>query len=233
MTKNKYTMEVKKNPKVDLERWRSILLEIGFIVSLLLIYLAFQYKDSGQSENVLGEMQDVQIEDEIIPITRQQEVKPPPPPPPPKVIEQIEIVKDDEEVDDIEIDDAESDEDTKVEAAPIVEDEEEEEAPMNFYVIEKKPEFPGGLVEMQKWIRDHTKYPEVAKENGITGKVYVQFVIGKDGAVTNVKVMRSVDPYLDAEALRVIKAMPKWSPGEQRGKPVKVLFQLPVNFVLY
>jgi TonB family protein len=73
----------------------------------------------------------------------------------------------------------------------------------------------------------------VAKENGITGKVYVQFVIGKDGAVTNVKVMRSVDPYLDAEALRVIKAMPKWSPGEQRGKPVKVLFQLPVNFVLY
>ncbi len=233
MTKNKYTMEVKKNPKVDLERWRSILLEIGFIVSLLLIYLAFQYKDSGKSENVLGEMQDVQIEDEIIPITRQQEVKPPPPPPPPKVIEQIEIVKDDEEVDDIEIDESESDEDTKVEAAPIVEDEEEEEAPMNFYVIEKKPEFPGGLVAMQKWIRDHTKYPEVAKENGITGKVYVQFVIGKDGAVTNVKVMRSVDPYLDAEALRVIKAMPKWSPGEQRGKPVKVLFQLPVNFVLY
>ena len=226
-------METKKNQEVDLERWRSILLEIGFIVSLLLVYLSFLYKGNNKTETILGEMQEMPIETEFIPITRPKEVKPPPPPPPPKVVEKIEIVKNNEKVKDIDIN-SESSEDTKIDAPPLIDigEPDENNAPVNFYAIKKKPEFPGGFVAMQKWIRDHVNYPDIAKANGVEGKVYIQFVIGKDGSVTNVEVLRPVDPYLDAEALRVIKSMPKWSPGEQRGKPVKVIFQLPVNFML-
>ncbi|RKX17639.1 MAG: energy transducer TonB [Candidatus Zixiibacteriota bacterium] len=224
-------MEVKKNPKVDLEKKRPILLEIGFIVSLALIFVGFQYQSSDKAENTLGNLGDMQIEEEIIPITRQQEIKQPPPPP--QVVEELNIVEDDEEIDEeLEIEDTEADENTEVEQVEIQPQEEEEEI-LNFYVIENKPEFPGGQAAMFKYIAEHTKYPEIAKENGITGKVFVQFVIGKDGKVTDVKVIRGIDPYLDKEALRVVKSMPKWKPGSQRGKAVKVSFQLPINFTLY
>ncbi len=225
-------MEVKKNPKVDLEKKRPILLEIGFIVSLAVVFIGFQYKSSNKTENTLGSLGDMQVEEEIIPITRQQEVKPPPPPPP-KVVEELNIVQNDEEIDDeLEIDESEADENTEIEPVDVQPQEEEDEV-VNFYVIENKPEFPGGEAAMFKYIQEHTKYPEIAKENGITGKVFVQFVIGKDGSITDVKVIRSIDPYLDKEAVRVVKSMPKWKPGSQRGKPVKVSFQLPINFTLY
>lgn len=224
-------MEIKKNPKIDLEKKRSILLEIGFIISLAIVFFGFQYKNSEDSTNTLGDLGDIQIEEEIIPITRQKEIKPPPPPP--QVIEELNIVQDDEEIEnEIEIENTEADENTEIEPVVIQQEEEEEEV-LNFYVIENKPKFPGGDAAMFKFITDNTKYPEIAKENGITGKVFVQFVIGKDGAVTDVTVIRGVDPYLDKEAVRVVSAMPKWAPGSQRGKPVKVSFQLPINFTLY
>ena len=92
------------------------------------------------------------------------------------------------------------------------------------------PRFPGGNV--QKWITKHIKYPMVAQENNIQGKVFVQFVIEKDGSVSNVNVTRSVDPSLDKEAIRVIQSMPKWIPGKQRKKPVRVSFTVPINFQL-
>lgn len=226
-------MEVKKNPKVDLEKKRAILLEIGFIISLALVFIAFQYKSSDDTKNTLGNLGDMQVEEEIVPITRQQEKKPPPPPPP-KVVEELNIVKNDEKIDDeLEIEDAEADENTAIDQVDVQPEEEEEEEVINFYVIENKPEFPGGQAAMFKYIAEHTKYPEIAKENGITGKVFVQFVIGKDGKVTDVKVIRGIDPYLDKEAVRVVKSMPKWKPGSQRGKSVKVSFQLPINFTLY
>ncbi len=225
-------MEVKKNPKVDLEKNRPLLLEIGFIISLALIFIGFQYKSSDDTENTLGSLGNIQIEEEIIPITRQQEIKQPPPPP--QVVEELNIVEDNEEIEEeLSIDDSEADENTEVEQVEIQPQEEEEEEIVNFYVIENKPEFPGGQDAMFKFIAEHTKYPEIAKENGITGKVFVQFVIDKDGAVTDVKVIRGIDPYLDKEAVRVVKSMPKWQPGLQRGKPVKVSFQLPINFTLY
>ncbi len=110
---------------------------------------------------------------------------------------------------------------------------EKNEEVINFYVIENKPEFPGGQVAMLKYIAENTKYPEIAKEKGISGKVFVQFVIDKDGSVTKVKVMRGVNRLLDKEAIRVVKSMPKWKPGTIHGKAVKVLFQLPINFTLY
>ncbi len=99
-------------------------------------------------------------------------------------------------------------------------------------VIEEKPEFPGGEAAAFQWIANNIKYPEIAKENNIQGKVFVQFVIGKDGKVTDVQVVRGVDPSLDKEAVRVIQSMPAWKPGKQRNKPVKVSFQLPINFKL-
>ena len=99
-----------------------------------------------------------------------------------------------------------------------------------FAVVEEMPKFPGGNV--QKWISKHIKYPMIAQENNIQGKVFVQFVIEKDGSVSNVKVTRSVDPSLDKEAIRVIQSMPKWTPGKQRQKPVRVSFTVPINFQL-
>jgi len=108
----------------------------------------------------------------------------------------------------------------------------ENDTTYSFYVLEQKPEFKGGIGGLMKWIAEHTNYPKEAKKKGITGKVFVQFVIERDGSVSNVKLARKVNPLLDEEAVRVIKMMPKWKPGKQRGKPVRVMYQIPINFVL-
>ncbi len=225
-------MEVKKNPKVDLEKWRIVLFEVGLVLSLIATYLVFQIKSGEKQENVLGDLGDVKVEEEIIPITRMKEVKPPPPPPP-KVVEQLNIVEDDEDIEDeFEMDDSEADEETAVEQTDVQVEEEEDDEPISFYVVEQRPEFPGGEAALFKYLEEHTKYPEPAKENGVTGTVYVQFIIDKDGKVTDVKVVRGVDPYLDKEAVRVVKSMPRWKPASQRGKPVRVIFQVPIRFEL-
>ena len=111
-------------------------------------------------------------------------------------------------------------------------DEEEDVEPVAFAAVENKPEYPGGDMALMKYLAENTKYPETAKENGISGKVFVQFIIDKKGIVTNVKVIRGVDPAIDAEAVRVVKAMPNWKPGSQRGKVVPVIYQFPINFKL-
>ncbi len=103
----------------------------------------------------------------------------------------------------------------------------------NFYTLEQKPEFPGGEKGLLSYIAKHTEYPNKAKRKNITGKVYVQFIIDKEGKVTNVKVLRSAHPLLDKSALKVIKSLPDWKPGKQRGKNVKVSFQVPINYTLY
>ncbi len=224
-------MEVKKSPEANLDKKKNIFFYTGMVITLSLILLLFEWTPKETKENVFGDQGPVEIEDEIIPITR-QEVKPPPPPPP-KVTTQIEIVDDEEEIEDEpEIDDSEADEQTETEVAPIEEEEEETDEVFQFAVIEDKPEFPGGMAGLLKYIATHTKYPQIAKENGISGKVYVQFVIGKDGKVTDVKVVRGRDPYLDKEAVRVVKSLPAWKPGKQRGKPVKVSYIVPINFKL-
>jgi len=141
---------------------------------------------------------------------------PPPPPPPPEVIEIVE--------DDVEIEDTESDEDVEIE---IEEDDDE------FYmVVENMPEFPGGDIGLMKYIQKNVNYPAIAKEYNITGKVYVSFIVDKKGSVTNVKIVRGVDKNLDAEAMRVVKSLPKYKPGLQRGELVRVMFTIPINFKL-
>ena len=145
----------------------------------------------------------------------------------------MNIVDDDVELEEeLEIEDTEADEETMTIAQVYVGDEEEEEDTQVFVVVEDMPEFPGGEVALRQWINSHVKYPVIAAENGIQGKVYVQFVVDRDGSVNNVVVARGVDPSLDQEAIRVVKQLPKWKPGKQRGKPVRVSYTVPINFQL-
>ena len=226
-------MEVKKSQKADLENKRGLFLEIGLALTLAIVFLAFEWRVDTSEATALETEQEIQGEEEIIPITRQEPVKPPPPPPPaPKVADVLNIVDNDEEIDDeLEIEDSEADMDEDVEIQ-VVEESEEEDEQQVFVIVEDMPEFPGGDIELQKWIARAVKYPVIAQENGITGRVYVGFVVNKVGAIENVKIMRGVDPSLDKEAVRVINKMPKWKPGKQRGKAVKVSFQVPINFQL-
>ena len=115
---------------------------------------------------------------------------------------------------------------------PAVEEEEEEAAQQIFTVVEEMPEFPGGMNELLKYLAKSIKYPVIAQENGIQGRVICAFVVNRDGSIVDAEVLRGVDPSLDKEALRVIMAMPKWKPGKQRGKPVRVKYTVPVTFRL-
>lgn len=228
-------MEVKKSPKVDLESKRNVYFMIGLVVSLGIILLAFEWTAKPSKADSLGSINAADVEEEIIPITREQEIKPPPPPPPPKVIEVLNIVDDKAEIDDdLMIEDTEADDNTLINVAPVVsakEEEEEEEAQV-FFIVEDMPEFPGGEMALRTYIANAIKYPVIAQENGIQGKVYVTFVVGKDGSVSNASIARGVDPSIDKEALRVINTLPKWKPGKQRGKPVNVSYTVPINFQL-
>ena len=226
-------MELKKSSKANLEGKRTIFLEIGLIVVLGVLLAAFEWSSKPNMESSLGELADVDLEEEIIPITREQEVKPPPPPPPPKVTEVLNIVEDDVEIEDeLIIEDAEADQDMEIE---IVEFEEEEEVAEEevFFIVEDMPSFQGkGQEGFRTWIGQNLRYPEIAAENGISGKVYVQFAVNSKGNVVDAVVVRGVDPALDKEAVRVVMSSPKWTPGKQRGKSVKVQFTFPINFVL-
>jgi len=209
-------MELKKNPKVDLTRYTGLFLQIGFVGALGVVLAAFSYTVHEKNTSGLGSIQDVVAEEEIIPITRQQEIQPPPPPETPKVAEVLNIVEDDVDIDD------------ELE----IQEEEEVEEQQVFFIVENMPEFPGGDLELRKYIAANVIYPEIAKENGIQGKVYVQFVVNQRGEVEQVKIARGVDPALDKEAVRIIQSLPKWKPGSQRGKPVKVSYTVPINFQL-
>ncbi|WP_462280908.1 energy transducer TonB [Salinivirga cyanobacteriivorans] len=226
-------MEVKKNPKVSLEKGRGMLMLAGLVTVLGLLLVAFNWNSSTGTAEDLGQVMEVNMEEEMIQTQRQEKVEPPPPPPKKKVIEELTVVDNEEELDD-ELDiDTEADEETMIEQTDImIEEEVEEEEPEIFMVVEQMPEFPGGQGELFKYISQNIQYPAIAKENGIQGKVFIQFVVGKDGSITNVTVLRGVDPSLDKEAVRVVKNMPKWKPGKQRGKPVYVRYQVPINFKL-
>ncbi len=226
-------MELKKSKKADLENKKGIFLQIGLVIVLGIILAAFEWSSRPNMESSLGELADMDLEEEIIPITRQQDVKPPPPPPPPKVADVLMIVEDDVEIEDeLIIEDAEADQNMQIE---IVEFEEEEEVAEEevFFIVEDMPSFQGkGQEGFRSWIAKNLRYPEIAAENGISGKVYVQFAVNSKGEVVDAVVVRGVDPALDKEASRVVMASPKWAPGKQRGKAVKVQFTFPINFVL-
>ena len=225
-------MEQKKSPQADLEKKRGMFLQFGLIFVLAIVLVAFEWQSTEGGAGGLGELGDMEVEEEIIPITRQQEIKPPPPPPPPKVTEVLNIVEDDVEIEDeVEIEDMEADQEMQIEIVEM-EEEEEEEEPQVFFVVEEMPEFPGGDLALRKYIAENVRYPEIAKENGISGRVFVQFVVDEKGRVTKVQLARGVDPILDKEAIRVVKTLPNFKPGKQRGKAVRVSYTVPINFQL-
>lgn len=224
-------MEAKKSPKADLEGKKVIFTQIGLIIALAATLLAFEWKSYDKTVDGFGERVVEDVPEEIIPIT-EQKVKPPPPPPPKKVV-QINVVEDDVEVEEDLTIDVEADEETVVEDYVPIEVEEEvvEEAPI-FTVVESMPEFKGGMAELYKYLSNNIKYPVMAKESGIQGKVYVTFVVERDGSITDVRVLRGIGGGCDEEAVRVVQSMPRWTPGKQRGKPVRVQYNLPVRFTL-
>lgn len=225
-------MEIKKAPKVDLERKKGIFFEIGLVLALGILLYAFEWKTETKKTQDMQGSEVEQVEEEIIPVTTQNTPPPPPPPPAPKLTDLINIVDNDQDIDDeLEITDAEDEtENTVVDVTKFDDFSEEDTGEAEiFQVVEKMPSFNGN---MNKWLKDNLKYPILAQENGISGRVFVAFVVEKDGSITDVKVARSVDPSLDKEAVRVVKAMPKWNPGQQRNKPVRVAFTVPINFTL-
>ncbi len=228
-------MEQKKSEKVDLERRKGIVLEVGLVVALSIILIAFEWTKGPDKEDTSEMVQEIQFEDEMMQITRREEPKPEPKPEQPKVAEVLDIVDDDVEIDDEFDFDMEATEDTEYDFTTVISDDEEEiEEEEVFYIVEDMPTFNGGdpATEFRKYIAQNLRYPEIAAENGISGRVIVQFAVNRTGQVVDAVVVRSVDPALDKEAIRVVMSSPKWTPGKQRGKPVKVLFTFPINFVL-
>ena len=229
-------MEVKKTPKADLENKKSTWLLVGYVIVLAFMFIAFEWTERDVKIDTSQAVTDLVFEEEIeIPITEQPEQLPPPPQEAPSIAETLTIVDDDTEVEETEI--ASTEETGQAMeikyVAPTVEEEEDPEEQTIFEVVEQMPEFPnGGMAGLMQFLSKNIKYPTIAQENGIQGRVTVQFVVNKDGSIVDAKVLRGVDPYLDKEALRVINSMPKWKPGMQRGKPVRVKYTVPVMFRL-
>ncbi|WP_075317631.1 energy transducer TonB [Bacteroides togonis] len=229
-------MEVKKSPKADLENKKSTWLLIGYVIVLAFMFVSFEWTKRDVKIDMSQVVADLVFEEEIeIPITEQPEMATPPPPPEaPAIVETLTIVDDDMDIESTEI--ASSEETGQaVEIAyvpPTVEEEEVEEQEI-FEAVEQMPEFPnGGMAGLMQFLSKNIKYPTIAQENGTQGRVTVQFVVNADGSIVDAKVIRGVDPYLDKEALRVINSMPKWKPGMQRGKAVRVKYTVPVMFRL-
>ena len=227
-------MEVKKSPKADLEGKKSTGLLIGYVLALAVMFIAFEWSERDKVINIDSGLSEVVFEEEMIPITEQEEQKAPPPPPEaPKAEEIIEIAENDADVEETTIQASdETDKAVEVKYVPVEVEEEEVEEQQIFQVVEEMPEFPGGMGECMKWLGKNMKYPTISQENGVQGRVIVQFVVNRDGSIVDAVVARGVDPYLDKEALRVVGLMPKWKPGKQRGKAVRVKYTLPVMFRL-
>ena len=227
-------MEVKKSPKADLENKKTANLLIGVILTLSVLFIGFEWSERDKKVTADSGIETVVFEEEIIPITEQEQPKQAPPPPEaPKMEEVLEIAENDADVEETTI--QASDETNKAVEVKYVEvevEEEEVDEQEIFTVVEEMPSFPGGMGECMKFLSKNINYPSISQENGVQGRVIVQFVVNTDGSIVDPVVVRGVDPYLDKEALRVIKMMPKWSPGKQRNKPVRVKYTVPVMFRL-
>ncbi|MCC6385246.1 MAG: TonB family protein [Bacteroidia bacterium] len=224
-------MEPKKSASADLEKKRGLYFQIGLVVALVSTLIAFQWKSYEKTNYSLGELKVEDIPEEIIPITKPEEKLPPPPVP---VVQVLNIVKDDVEIkEEAKVEDVDVTEETTVPVETITRKEEVVDEPEIFTIVEEMPEFPGGGEKaLLAYLSNNIKYPAIARENGITGTVYVTFEIDQNGKVKDAKVLRGIGGGCDEEALRVVRNMPSWKPGKQRGKPVRVQYNLPVRFVL-
>ncbi|SHJ59404.1 energy transducer TonB [Pseudozobellia thermophila] len=233
-------MEPKKNPKADIGRNSGLYFVIGLALTMALVYGALEWKTYDEVNDYDISMNVDEELDEEVPMTEQ--IKTPPPPPPPAAPEIIEVVEDEEEVEETVIESTEtSQEEEIIEVEDVEVEEEVEDVDVPFAVIEDVPVFPGCENEsdkracfqkmMQKHISKNFRYPEIAQEMGIQGRVSVMFTIQKDGSIGNVR-MRGPDKNLEKEAARIISKLPKMTPGKQRGRPVRVPFSIPITFKL-
>ena len=226
-------MQLKKSEKASLENSKVVFVLMGFVFVLSLCFAALEWTEREVTKYEVADL-DFLIEEEMDIQQTSQETPPPPPPPQVQEVEVLNVVEDDKEVESIEVN-TEDDKDVEVVVAATIEvpEEKDEDDEVVFVVVESMPEFPGGQQALFKYLSENVKYPVIAQENGIQGRVICQFTVNKDGAIVDVEVARSGgDPSLDKEAVRVIKSMPKWKPGKQRGKAVRVKYTVPVNFKL-
>ena len=225
-------MQLKKSEQASLESSKIVYVLMGFVFVLSLCYVALEWTEREVTKYEVTDT-DFLFEEEVEIQQTSQETPPPPPPPQVQEVEVLNVVEDDKEVESIEVNTEDDKEAEVVIAAPVEVPVEEEEEEVVFVIVEKMPEFPGGQQALFKYLSENVKYPVIAQENGIQGRVICQFVVNRDGSIVDVEVVRSGgDPSLDKEAIRVIKSMPKWKPGQQRGKPVRVKYTVPVNFKL-
>lgn len=229
-------MEIKKSPKADLEGGKTLSVLMGLVIALAVLFVGFEWGTFDIQVVTASEGVADIIAEEEIEITRPEDTPPPPPPPPaPVVAEVLTVVDDDVELEQQDIlttEDSQQDAQLQTYVAPAVVEEEEESENHIFTVVETMPSFPGGDAALLLFIKNSVRYPVIAQENGIQGRVTVSFTVNRDGSVVDAEVLRGVDPSLDKEALRVVGTMPKWSPGLQRGKPVRVKYNVPINFRL-
>jgi protein TonB len=225
-------METKKSQKADLENKRPLLLSIGMVLSLCLILLAFSWKTPIHQIEDYGQVQWDIPDDVIIPLTKPEKKELAPPV---KTVMEFVLVDDETEIDDEQLDifDTEmTDEGIDVNALLNARGEDKFVDETIYLLVDEMPEFPGGMEALLKFIAKSVNYPMVAQENGIDGKVYINFVVNTNGQVSDATVVRGVDPSLDKEALRVVNSMPLWRPGKQSGKAVRVAYHVPISFVL-
>ena len=231
-------MQRKKNPQADLRKYSGLMFVLGLCIVLFISWQAIEYK-SYEKQYDLESLNIDDDDDEEIPITEQ--LKTPPPPPPPPAPEIIEIVEDEEEIEETIIESTETDQEEVVEEVEVMEEELDIDVP--FAIIEDVPLYPGCenvpksqrrkcfQEKIQKHIYNEFRYPEIAQEMGIQGRVFVQFMIGKDGTISGIRT-RGPDKNLEKEANRIISKLPRMTPGKQRGRPVRVPFSIPVTFKL-
>ena len=225
-------MEEKKSPKANLENKKLMFTQIGMIIALLVTWLAFEHKSYDKREIDPSLLRQTEVvEEEMVEITKQEEPKPQPVEVP-KQTTQLEIVQDDVETEDININaDVQQDEVIEDYVAPEVVEAEVVDQEI-LQIVEEMPSYPGGERALLEYVAKNIKYPQIARETGIQGRVFVGFVVEPDGSVSNVKILRGIGGGCDEEAMRVIKSLPKWKPGKQRGKAVRVSYQIPVVFKL-
>jgi len=222
-------MENKKNPKLDLRKKSGLFLNIGLAISLSFVLFAFEYKsyDTG-GRFVFTNCNFDPDESFVIPLTDQ-----PTPPPPPKEIIVIEVPNDELFIEEIKnpIDNTFNELETMNEL-PEIEDIPSEVIKDTFLIVEQMPTYPGGMQAFYKVFSKKLKYPSQAKRMSIEGRVIISFIIGKDGAISNIKLLRGIGAGCDEEAIRILKKTAKWNPGKQRGKTVNVQMTIPINFKL-
>jgi protein TonB len=225
-------MEKRKTEKADLENKKGLFLQIGLVVTLAVVLIAFEWKSYDRVVEIV-DRGPAEMDEEMI-IQTDHTPPPPPPPPPQEITTELEIVADDAEIEkEVEIS-AEADERVAIEVyiAPVVEVEAEEDEATVFIVVEDNPEFPGGEAARMRFLQNNIKYPPIARETGIQGTVFIQFVVERDGSITDVQIVRGLGGGIDEEAIRVVRMMPRWQPGKQRGRPVRVQFMMPIRFTL-